>query len=445
MIDRNRTNLSRSNYHSRSGVVLLLTIVILVVLATLGYTLTSRLAIQRHRANYMIDYQSARYGCDSAIKYTLATMRRLEPHPVSRPNEPDFSDLFHLDEVEYEELLAEWETDEAFDVNSVAAEIDNDDFFASIESLSSISDFNDANSGAIFDFLANANFGDFNEPNQLEVRGPYGHEWPFISRPIEIETGSATVTIEIEDENAKYPVCWAMIDDPEYRRQAEAGFDGFCEWMDVSRPDVTKLKEQFDDLQEIKPFKIDMKPIKKREKVAGSKRSRSRRTRRSSRSRRRSQYKTRVIPVSQQVGDFVKLLHGSTIDFEVLARPTIVSETRKESALKYAGIWGCYTVNINSAPRHVLEAAFAFGGDEVAISEEIIQRRRVKPFKDIDDLKRAMLRYSVSIEQCEKFIVTKSDFFTIRITSVSGVARSWAIIAIMKEKNKLVPIAVVSG
>lgn len=410
-----------------------MTLVILVVLAMLGYTLTSRVAVQRHRSNYIIDYQAARYGCDSAIKYTLATLQKFNPQLVSRPNEPDFSDLFHLDEVEYEELLAEWEMDEPFDVNTSAYDVD-------IAGLLGIGDSIGVKDVNGFDFFADANGGDINEP---KIRGPYGPDWPLVTKPIEIEIGTATVRIEIEDENAKYPICWAMIDEKSQRRQAEAGFETFCEWMDVNAPQVDLLKEQIAEISEIKPFKINMKPIKKRTRVAAAKRTRGRRG--SRRGRRGSKYKTTVIPVSQQIADMVKLFHGSMIDTEILARPTIESETRKESALKYTGMWGSSKVNINTAPRHVLEAAFIFGGDEVEIAEEIIQRRRVKPFKDIDDLKKALYRYSDSIRGSEKYITTTSRFFTIRVTAVSGVARASTVIAIMRDKQKVVPIAVISG
>ena len=109
------------------------------------------------------------------------------------------------------------------------------------------------------------------------------------------------------------------------------------------------------------------------------------------------------------------------------------------------GMWGSRKVNINTAPRHVLEAAFTFGGDEVEIAEEIIQRRRIGPFKNIKDLKRVLLRYSVSIEKCEKYITTASNFFTIKVTAVSGLAKASAVIAIMKEGKKIQKIAVISG
>ena len=57
-----------------SGIVLLITMVVLLVLATLGYTLASRVAAQRHRDNYIIDYTNACYARDSAIKYALAAL-----------------------------------------------------------------------------------------------------------------------------------------------------------------------------------------------------------------------------------------------------------------------------------------------------------------------------------------------------------------------------------
>jgi type II secretory pathway component PulK len=125
--------------------------------------------------------------------------------------------------------------------------------------------------------------------------------------------------------------------------------------------------------------------------------------------------------------------------------PTIVSESRKESALKYMGLWASSKVNINTAPRQVLEAAFTFGGDADKIAKEIIQRRRIKPFTDIEDLRKSLYRYSDSIGKCEKYITTTSRFFTIKITAVSGVAEASTVIAIIKDGKSIVRIAAISG
>ncbi len=413
--------------------MLLVTLVLLVVLSTLGYTLSGRVAAQRHRDRYIIDYQAARYGCDSAVKYALATLEDINsPQLVARPDEPDFSDLFILSEAKYEELLAE------LAAKSRRAGADGR------KSFYDTNDINDANYVSYVD--ANAaeytyDMTDFNDPNFLTIRGPYGSPWPSIIEPVEFEIASATVSIEIEDENAKYPIGWALLDGKNVRRQALAGLQTFCEWMDVNEAEIDSLKSQMDEISEIKTFKLDFKPIKIVEKEVRTRRRRGRRRRRYSRMRR--VHKT--LPASIHTADFAKLFHSSLIDIETLARPTIISESRKESALKYMGVWASSRVNINTAPRHVLEAAFTFGGDEVEIAEGIIRRRRIRPFTDIEDLRKSLLKYSDSIRKCEKYITTVSRFFTIRVTAVSGVAEASAIIAIKKDGKKLERIAVISG
>ncbi|MBA7630330.1 hypothetical protein ES703_37851 [subsurface metagenome] len=436
---RNKSQNNQSNCRNRPGVVLLVTLVLLIVLSTLGYTLSSRVAVQRHRDRYIIDYSKARYACDSAVKYALATLQDINtPQLVTRPNEPDFSDLFNLSEVEYEELLAEWAAKNAASRRQSV----------NIVSVNNANDINSANDVNNADYLSEVNdingVTDFNEPNSLTIRGPYGPPWPFVTKPVELKIGSATVRIEVEDENAKYPIGWALLGEKEVQREALAGLKTFCEWMDVNEVQVDSLNRQLKEISEIKSFKLDFKPIKKRTPIKGRTRSGRR-----GRSRTTTRYKTTTISASEQAArqaaDFAKLFHSSLIDTEVLARPTIVSESRKESALKYTGLWASRKVNINTAPRHVLEAAFTFGGDADKIAEEIIQRRRIKPFTNIENLRKSLLRYSDSIEKCKKYITTVSSLFTIKVTAVSGAAKASAIIAITKDGKKIERIAVISG
>ena len=62
------------NGRRRRGVILLVTLVILVILSTLGYTLCVQVAARRHRDQYMIDYCVARHACASGLKYALASV-----------------------------------------------------------------------------------------------------------------------------------------------------------------------------------------------------------------------------------------------------------------------------------------------------------------------------------------------------------------------------------
>jgi hypothetical protein len=434
-----RRSLKNRSDRERRGIVLLVTLVILVVLATLGYTLGSRVAAQRHRNQYIIDYSKARYGCDSAVKYALATLEEIKPELVSRPNEPDFSDLFALDEVEYQELLTQWGLQSqqmAFDAGGTSEGTTGTDDINEPRDIDDINDIGPYENG----------LDGFNALDVV-VRGPYGPGWPFVTEPVEFEIGSAKVRIEIEDENAKYPLIWAVLDDKELEREAQAGFDTFCEWMSLDSAQIDSLRQQLTQIAEIRPFKTELKPITKTVRTPVQTPTTATKSTASRTTRTRTYRKT--VPVSQQLAEqtvhFARLFHSSLLDTEALARPTIVSYSRKESALKYIGIWSSQKVNVNTAPRHVLEAAFTFGGDEVEIAEQIIQERRLEPFTNTEALRTRLLRYSDSIGKCEKFITTVSKFYTIKITAVSGVAKASSIIAITKEGDKVKRIAVING
>jgi len=432
----------------------LIALVILVVLSTVGYTLSSRIAAQRHRDQYIVDYSKARYGCDSAVKYALATLEEINAQLISRPNEPDFSDLFILSKAQYQGLLEQWNIkSQPIKTNSGKSFNDMIDF----NDINDVNDFNDVRPEEI----ATA---DFNDISFLTIRGPYGPPWPFVTEPVEFEVGAATVRIEIEDENAKYPLGWMVLDDKQVEREAEVGFEIFCELTGLDAEQISSLKNQLQKIEEIKPFQLEFKPITRAvETPVKTPLSRSGKIPSSNIESRkivsgnirsidvsrapRTQMVRKAISVPQQISEqtthFAKLFHSSLIDTEPLARPYI--EGRKESALKYMGMWGSAKVNINTAPRHVLEAAFIFGGDQVEIAQEIIQRRQIEPFADIDDFKRTLSRYASSIGKCEKYITTISDFFTIRVTAVCGGAKASSVIAIMKDSRKVQPVAVING
>ncbi len=420
--------------------MLLVTLVLLVVLSTLGYTLSTRVSAQRHRNQYIIDYSSARYGCDSAVKYALATLEDIDPQLINRPNEPDFSDLFYLTELEYQELLEQWS------LESQLTTLDGSESFkgmvdiGNVDKLSDIGNVNDINSGEI-------RIAGFDSYDSLTISGPYGPPWPFITGPVEFEVGSAKIRIEIEDENAKYPLGWALLNDKAIQREVQAGFEIFCEMTGLDTEQIDSLKNELQEIGKIKPFALDFKPTTRIVKTPITTRTVSSKSRTSKTPQTRLRRKT--VPVAEQISEqtthFAKLFHSSLIDTEALARPTIVSRGRSESALKYMGMWGSMKVNINTAPRHVLEAAFIFGGDEAQIAEEIIQLRRIEPFADIQKLKTDLFRYSDSIGKCEKYITTVSRFFTIKVTAVSGVAKASTIIAILKDGEKVKRIAVING
>ncbi len=429
---RRRDNQGRDDRPDSRGVILLITLVILVILSTLGYTLSVRVAARRHRDQYIIDYGIARHACASGLKYALASMKEVQMQLISRPNEPDFSDLFALSEPEYQKLLEQMALYVA-DSNLAEAEF--------TENSREIEDVNDPNEVDPNDGLARTR-------KPVEIPGPYGPRWPLVTEPLEFEIGSARVTVEIEDENAKYPLGWALLADEKRQAQAAVGWQTFCEWMGYTGLEFDALNADLAKIAKIRPFKVEFKPESQVVAPPPSVRSRiSRPTPSGSTALRRTTRKTVTVndQVGQQNTEFARLFHSSLVDADLLARPSIESDSRRESALKYVSLWATRHVNVNTAPRHVLEAALAFGSiaDAPRIAEAIIQQRKVKPVADANELKKAVLGYSDSIDDCKDFITATSTVFTIKVTAVSGVARVCAMAAVSKEGDKIQRIAVI--
>jgi hypothetical protein len=68
----------------------------------------------------------------------------------------------------------------------------------------------------------------------------------------------------------------------------------------------------------------------------------------------------------------------------------------------------------------------------------------LKPFTDVEEMKKMILQYSDSIDKCRGFMTTASTTFTIRITAVSGVAKVTVVAAVSKEGDKVKQIGIVS-
>ncbi|HNS21045.1 MAG TPA: type II secretion system protein GspK [Sedimentisphaerales bacterium] len=414
--------------------ILLITLVILVIMSTLGYTLSVQVAARRHRDQYVIDYGIARHACVSGMKYALASVGELEFELISRPNEPDFSDLFALSEVEYQKLLAQMS-----------------EYLASQRSA----DANVARSNGGSDEDGRRSYS--SRVANVEIPGPYGPPWPLVTEPIKLEIGSAKVVIAVEDENAKYPLGWTLLTDEKLRDRAGAGWTGLCEWMGYSNKEIEDLTEDLKVIGKTKPFKMEFKTetvdteAKAQPTTATVTRpgARTSRTTPAANAVARRTVGKKTITAQEQIrtqnSEFSRLFHSSMLNAALLSRPSIESDSRQESAMKYLGLWGTRHVNVNSAPRHVLEAAMTFGSVANAprIAEAIIRQRKIKPVTDVNEIKQASLAFSDSIEDCRDFLVTSSTVFTIRVTAVSGAARATALAAVTKEGNKVQQIAVV--
>jgi hypothetical protein len=82
------------------------------------------------------------------------------------------------------------------------------------------------------------------------------------------------VKIEIEDENAKYPLNWALITDEKWKALAETGLATFCEWMGYTPTEITGVREDLGKIGEFRSYQLEFKPLTKTAAPPSSLRSR---------------------------------------------------------------------------------------------------------------------------------------------------------------------------
>ena len=431
------------------GLALVVVLVILVVLASIVYSLSAKIATAKHRKQYFIDYQNAQYAVSSAMKYALVNLGKIKPKLADRTGSPDFSDMFTLDEFEHREMLDEWSIVQTEKLMLELKEIDNrsekeqNDLLGEFSSLLGIPDnAPNLSKEEILQILEDGT--PLIDPNDLEIPGPYGQPWPQIAESVKFKINNATITIQYEDENAKMPLIWAITTDKKINRQARAALETFAEWMQMDAEQIEELTLQLGDISKIKQFNISPKDITKT--IRTPIRTPARRRRRTSR-RATTRTKTSTRTVRSAIGhttDFAKLLHSSMIDTDALSIPLPNTGKRYETPIKYLALWGSQKVNINTAPRHVLEAAFTFGGDAEEIADEIITLRKEKPFTNAKDLKDRLYKHNDSFEKAKNFITTTSKYFSIKVTATAGRAKAAAVATVVKDGKNFKRIAIIT-
>lgn len=464
-----------------NGFAFLVTLMVLVVLASLAAGLSMRLTMAKRRQQYMIDYQRARYGADSAMKYILSVLPAKNFPLQNRKDKPDFSDLYWMDQQEYARFIADWAagaTDEQ--IQAVlkpgaslrpAEQANPKDLIANLLALFGAGgQSNDANDAG----GADAKIPDSNmpagvegfelvelDPNDVQVPGPYGPPWPYAAEPIELDMGPCRITIVIEDENAKMPLSWLVTSSVQANKRAENALKTFCEWMAWDKEGLVRLQKTIqmavEEVAKKKMFTLNPSPILLRPiaqtpqardvapQTTAPKPRTTVRTSPSPASQAAAQPAAQTRPVTAHTTDFAKLFHSSLLDIETLAEPLPNTGQRLESPLKYLSLWGAQRVNINTAPRHVLEAAFTLAIDPLTagqLAQSVIVQRREKPFRTAAELKELGRLDSETMTVLQNYITTTSTFFQVRVISRSGNARAVAVATVIKEGRQTERLAI---
>jgi len=462
----------------RRGVALAITLMMLVVLGVVTAALAVRVAQVRQRQQYIMDYQKARYGLDSAMKYALTVLPEKKFTLVQRKDAPDFSDLFWLSREQYLRYLDAWAADaepeqlQKYLKKSETQKSDNlskensqslfgqllSKFMGQDEKKNEPNDLNNLDPNAPPEYV---------DPNQIVVPGPYGPQWPNVIEPIKLEIGECEVAVAVEDENAKMPLSWLVTSNLESNKQAKVALQTFAEWMAVDEETVASLAKELEELSKHKLFKmgystillpVDASPspdssAQQQQQPQQPNRRRSITNQASTRRRAAAQQPTqpqmqpqkKARPEVAHAADFAKLFHSSLLNTEPLAVPRMEMAFEDESPMKYLALWGSQRVNINTAPRQVLEAAFTFGGKPEEVAEAIILARKEKPVKSVAELQSTLSDYRDSIRQATPYIDVESKFFSIRVTSRCGSAKVSAIAAVIKEGKQMERLTILYG
>ncbi|HOQ05216.1 MAG TPA: type II secretion system protein GspK [Anaerohalosphaeraceae bacterium] len=454
--------------HSR-GLVLVVVLMVLVVLTAMTTALSLYIQHAKRRVNYMIDYQRARYACDSALKYVLSVMPEQQYRLASREGLPDFSDLFWLSQEDYAAYLQAWldvadeeKLQQVLDLSGLTEEESEPQ-----QTDLSLSEILSAFVQRMTDPNASEETPAEEEPKPIDplklvVPGPYGPPWPLVSKPIELTFGEAEVTIEIEDENAKMPLGWAV----SANKAAKAALTTFCEWMSMTPEEIEGLHKECALIQEQKTFVIDPQPILIKSRTAAAAQQTAapapggttfRTTRRlpgqptqpnaqPTQNQPAAQSTDVLRPAIAHAADFGKLFHSSLLDLEGLARSRIDSGLRNESPLRYLALWGSQEVNINTAPRQVLEAAFMMVAEKPEeLAKTVIEQRQSKPFSTLRELEELVPEETSNLRSAAPYLTTQSVFFQIRIVSRCGNARCAAVATVFKDQKKVELLAVLYG
>ena len=268
---------------------------------------------------------------------------------------------------------------------------------------------------------------DLDEPNEFEEiedldyeqYGPQ-EEIPFLLAQDTYDVGEAEVDIEIHDENGKYPLLWLLhspingkrtYTEKSVRHLADIfGADGSAGRGAIDLARIIGKELDVPDL--------DMTLRKRTPRRRGQKRTDTWRPRGKKLSDKKRQ--SREIRRFESMAAFATEWHrelSENEDYEDL-KASLADHTGAFS--DYLGGWGHTQININTAPVEVIEAAFRPLGMTAQMAQAIVDYRRDNPFRStgtlskVQGLDRGMLR-GVKI-----LSTAKSNTFSVQVSARLG-------------------------
>ena len=356
---------------TRRAVALLLTLVVLIVLSAIMVQYHADAALQLRAMDYRRALQQCRYGAESGIIVgsVLANQTLLD----LRQQRQDFG--------------------------TVASESLDDDALTDPNGLA--------------------------DPNAAGPDGSAMYDLqPFIVNTIEKELSGVDVTIEIHDENGKWPVVWLLrspFTGSANSRKPADGFEAFVDdmgIMDIDADAVTDLLRQIGQPLNFPASEILIEiPSGSTSARRGAVRSRSGdrvKLRRTSYRRRRADSKRRYAALPVLVNQWYTQTRSETwssLREPLAVEPGIFSD--------YISAWGSCQINLNAAPVSVIYSAFSPFGLTYEQAQRIVDLRVAGPIVSVTALDD--LDLPTDLRDIMKLIcVVESRVYSIHVTARLG-------------------------
>ncbi len=278
------------------------------------------------------------------------------------------------------------------------------------------------------DAAAGLDLNDWEDPNVTEYLEQ--QERSFVIKEETIQVGEAEVTLEIHDESAKWPVMWVFA-------------SPFGAGTSSVKPDtqVANLGESLDLESEVAELAMDLireigKPAslppaeftitlsRGRSSVSTNSRLRGRSTSSSVVTRRRHLGYTKRVEEGDQrresMGEFAKQLQHElhyNSEYSFLKEPLFEDGDR---FVDYLGPWGHNKININTAPKRVMLAAFSGLGFTESMAEAVVSRRETMMFASTSELRELALIDDDVRSKVTPLCTTGSDTFSVHVTARLG-------------------------
>ncbi|MBN2210326.1 MAG: general secretion pathway protein GspK [Sedimentisphaerales bacterium] len=269
----------------------------------------------------------------------------------------------------------------------------------------------------------------------------------------EFKIGRADVVVEIHDENAKFPMVWFLSTPYQGGRQVRKLDDSLDIWSEA----VGANYEQSSQAQKLlgslagkvnvpRPMIIiDLSSRDEDIQSSGDRRTPARRRS----TRRRMTYSQRLEEAKKRheaMGVFADLWckeMSANEDYEDLRRPC---DDDEYTLSNYLSIWGADAVNINTASEELIYSVFEPFGVTKEMARGIVERRREKPFTNTGEITQALQlgNRNLSIDLSRLF-VTEADTYSLHVTATLGRAQARMQGGLFKHRGRMYNLSVIAG